>query len=69
MLSDPDKRRKYDRYGEDGLKDQPQAGGGGIFDMFDFFGGGRPQERKGPDIKIKIRVNLADIYKGKEFQV
>jgi preprotein translocase subunit Sec63 len=25
-LSDPEKRKKYDKYGEDGLKDQVSAG-------------------------------------------
>jgi DnaJ-class molecular chaperone len=36
VLSDPDKRRKYDQYGEDGLKDNYLEQGGGGFD--DFFG-------------------------------
>ncbi len=29
MLSDPEKRKIYDRYGEEGLKQQQQQGGGG----------------------------------------
>ena len=40
VLSDAEKRRKYDAYGEKGLKDGG-GGGGDPFDMFDnFFGGG-----------------------------
>jgi DnaJ-class molecular chaperone len=34
VLSDPDKRRKYDQYGEDGLKDNYLEQGGGFDDFF-----------------------------------
>lgn len=35
VLSDPEKRKNYDKYGEDGLKEGAQAQGfGDIFDMF-----------------------------------
>eukprot|EP00439_Symbiodinium_sp_Y106_P038279 s1464_g4.t1 len=43
VLSDPEKKQKYDRYGEDGLNEQQGGGGGGQdpFEMFKaFFGGG-----------------------------
>ena len=45
VLSDPDKRSVYDRYGEEGLKQQGGGrgggGGGDPFDIFNsFFGGG-----------------------------
>ena len=42
VLIDEDKRRKYDRYGKEGLKDMPSRRGG--FDPFDFFGSGRDEE-------------------------
>ena len=36
-LKDEEKRRKYDRYGKDGLKETPSRGG---FDPFESFFGG-----------------------------
>lgn len=74
VLSDEDKRRIYDQYGEDGLK----QGGQNIrfrdpFDIFSAFTGGHfhsePQEKKGPNIEIELGLELEDIYSGKEFQV
>lgn len=43
VLSDPEKRELYDKYGLEGLKGMSSGGGGGGFgDIFDiFFGGGR----------------------------
>ena len=41
VLIDEDKRRKYDRYGKEGLKETPSRGG---FNPFDFFGGGNGDE-------------------------
>jgi molecular chaperone DnaJ len=45
VLSDPEKRRRYDRYGPEGVGSAAGAGfgGGGLNDIFDaFFGGGSP---------------------------
>jgi molecular chaperone DnaJ len=45
VLSDPDQRARYDRFGEAGLSGagDPGFGGGGLGDLFDaFFGGGSP---------------------------
>ena len=40
-LSDAERRRKYDQYGEEGLNKPDRGGGGDPFDFFgDFFGGG-----------------------------
>jgi len=74
VLSDEEKRKKYDAYGEDGLK---EGGGGGHHDPFDifsqFFGGGGRQRgqqepSRGPDVTVPLRVSLEDLYNGKNFQ-
>ena len=39
ILSEPQKREMYDKYGEEGLK-EGGGDGGGMGDLFDFFGGG-----------------------------
>lgn len=68
MLSDPDKRRIYDRGGEEGLK-QAEQGQGGI-NPFDFFNMHRNmEEARGPDINLKLRITLEDVYKGKEVEL
>jgi DnaJ-related protein SCJ1 len=72
ILSDPKKRRLYDRGGMKAVANEDQGDGG--FDPFDVFGmfGGRGQrgrERREDDLKIKLRVSLKDLYLGKEFEV
>ena len=37
VLKDSEKRRIYDQYGEEGLKQQHHGKGGGGFDPFDIF--------------------------------
>jgi molecular chaperone DnaJ len=72
VLSDPDKRRHYDRFGADA----PQNGmgdffggagaGGGLGDIFDaFFGGGgggggsgRAGPQAGPDLEVAVQVDF-----------
>ena len=72
ILSDEDKRDKYDRVGLEGLK---EGGGGGGFgeDIFSsFFGGGGGRRRqqaqtgpkKGRDVVHELKVPLADLYAG-----
>ncbi|KAF9082823.1 DnaJ- protein scj1 [Mortierella sp. AM989] len=79
VLSDSDKKSIYDRYGEEGLKQQ-QSQQGGFHDPFDifaqFFGGGSrhqhgAQERKGPEIRLEVEVTLEELYSGTsiEFEV
>lgn len=74
ILSDPEKRELYDRYGEDGLK---EGGGGGPEDIFSmFFGGGRggPQrggasrKPRGKDVAAAYPVTLEDLYCGRQAQ-
>ncbi|KAK4703615.1 hypothetical protein P7C70_g2601, partial [Phenoliferia sp. Uapishka_3] len=70
VLSDAEKRKTYDRYGEEGLK---QQGGGGFHDPFDVFrnafggggfGGGQQQQRRGQNMVAEFEVELEAIYKG-----
>ncbi|ORX86263.1 heat shock protein DnaJ family protein [Anaeromyces robustus] len=67
VLSDDEKRRIYDQYGEEGLNhgDQHFNDPFDIFRQFGF-GGGEPrrQERKGPEINIDLEVSLEDLYMG-----
>jgi len=64
VLSDPEKRARYDQFGHAGT-DPNQAGGFGGFDMggfgdiFDmFFGGGGGQRRNGPTRGADLRYDL-----------
>lgn len=68
-----EKRKIYDRFGEEGLKQQQQNGaaGGGFNDPFEMFrnafgGGGAAQrgERRGQNMLAEMEVSLEDIYKG-----
>jgi len=77
VLSDEEKRRVYDQFGEEGLK---QGGGGGPgafrnpFDIFSQFGFGQTQpqgreQKKGANIEIPLEVTLRDLYLGHDLQV
>jgi len=77
VLSDEQKRRIYDQYGEEGLSGEgPGMGGGSAEELFaQFFGGGglfggaggqAPRgPRKGRDLVHPIKVTLEELYKGK----
>jgi len=76
VLSDAEKRRIYDQYGEEGLKkDGGRGGGGGWGDIFNFFGGGFGGNRgnkemaKGQNIVIELQCTLEDLYNGRDFEV
>lgn len=70
ILSDDEKRTKYDRYGLEGIEDN--GGGGGGADIFDLFFGGR-QSSRGPrrseDVNHAIKVTLEDLYNGKTMKL
>jgi DnaJ homolog subfamily A member 2 len=72
ILSDEEKRAKYDKYGLEGLEDGAGGGGaGGHEDLFNmFFGGGRGRRgssgpRRSEDMNHPIGVSLEDLYCGK----
>jgi len=79
VLSDKEKRRIYDREGEEGLRRHAAGanGGGGGFDPMDlfsrFFGGGgngrRERRRNVPEIEVMLPVTLEDIYIGRSIDV
>lgn len=72
ILSDPEMRAKYDKYGLDGVSDEGGGGGGGrgqddLFNMF-FPGGSRRGSagpRRGEDVNHPLKVSLEDLYNGK----
>ncbi len=95
VLSNPEKRQKYDQFGHNmGPQGFPGGGGGGYYsgggmsmedifsnfgDIFgDLFGGGgrgmggfetagahsRPRQRKGKDLRVRVKLTLEDIAKG-----
>lgn len=68
VLSDPETRAKYDKFGLEGLE-EGGGGGGGQEDLFSmFFGGGRGRSagpRRGEDINHPLKVSLEDLYNGK----
>lgn len=75
MLSDPQKRDQYDKYGEDALKGEA-GGGGGMDDILSqMFGGGgmRRQQHQGPKkgkpVQYPLKVTLEEIYNGKQSKI
>jgi molecular chaperone DnaJ len=81
VLSDPERRQVYDRYGHDGLRSGGYApnfeGFGSFADIFDaFFGGegfgfaGRPGgAMQGGDVAVTAEIGLADVATGTSVDV
>lgn len=74
VLSDPEKKKIYDTYGEEGLKSHMAGGDFSAADVFsrffggDIFGGGRQKgrgPRKAEDTVYKLGVTLKDLYNGR----
>ncbi|MBS0490412.1 MULTISPECIES: molecular chaperone DnaJ [unclassified Phenylobacterium] len=85
VLSDPQKRAAYDRFGHAGVNGAAGGGGGGQFhdvnDIFnevfgDVFGdmfGGRGRQRSGPargqDLRYDLEITLEQAYAGSEVEI
>lgn len=70
VLKDEEKKKVYDKYGLEGLKEGGGGDGGDGMDIFEgLFGGGGRRRRsgpeKGPPTNHPLKVSLADIFKGK----
>lgn len=75
VLSDKEKRAKYDKFGLEGISEDG-GGGGGHEDLFSmFFGGGRggggrsSGPRKGEAVNHPLKVSLEDLYNGKTAKI
>lgn len=69
ILADDDKRKTYDRHGEEGVKNMQQGGGHDPFaNFFGHFGFGQQQEEqreyKGSDVVVDLFVTLEELYLG-----
>ena len=82
VLSDPQKRQRYDQFGHAGVGGASQGGGFGggmsmedIFsqfgDIFGGFGGSRGGRRvnRGSDLRVKVKLNLKEIANGVEKKI
>mmetsp|Transcript_15322 Transcript_15322/g.18148 ORF Transcript_15322/g.18148 Transcript_15322/m.18148 type:complete len:418 (-) Transcript_15322:312-1565(-) len=70
ILSDPEKRQKYDKYGLEGVTEDGGGGGKSADDLFSMFfggsqGGRNAGPRKGENVNHPIKVSLEDLYNGK----
>ncbi len=85
VLSDPQKRAAYDRFGHAGVNGSAGMGGGAgpdINDIFgdvfgqafgDTFGGGRGRQNQGPqrggDLRYDLEIDLAQAYAGADVEI
>jgi len=76
VLSDPQRRQAYDRFGRDGLNGMgggdPMAGFGSFQDLFsslfngDIFGGGGPSRQPGDDHLVGVEISFVESAHGVE---
>ena len=69
VLSDPQKRQRYDQFGHAGVGGASQGGG---FGGFGGFGGGSRGGRRvnrGSDLRVKVKLNLKEIANGVEKKI
>lgn len=82
VLGDPEKRRIYDRYGAEGLRNSGYRGPGGFEDVFsnfsdifeDLFGfGGNSRSRQGPvpgaDLRYDLNISFEEAVHGAEKEI
>ncbi len=80
ILSDPERRATYDRYGHDGLRSGGQApnfdGFGSISDLFETFFGGQAGfggrgggPAAGGDVAVAVEIDLVEAARGKQVNV
>lgn len=76
VLYDDKKREIYNKYGEEGLKNQGASEFHDPFDLFMQFArgfgggaGGQEEERRGADITMTLEVDLKDLFLGKMIEV
>lgn len=80
VLSDENKKARYDQFGHAGMGGSSGGGYGGMnmedifsqfgdifgsgFGGFGGFGGGRPQQVKGSNLRVRIKLTLEEIFNG-----
>jgi len=73
VLSDPNKRAQYDRFGSvDGQFGPGGFAAGGVGDIFDFFFGGMQQRRgpaRGSDLRYDLQIELSGVLEGCEKEI
>lgn len=82
VLSDADKKARYDRFGHQGMNQGGfgggaqdmedilrQFGGGGFGSMFEEFFGGGNRPTKGQDVVSQIQLSIEDAFYGKEITI
>jgi molecular chaperone DnaJ len=76
ILSDPERRANYDRFGSDVGAGGNPFGAGSVQDIFDMFFGGmgaRPQQRRGPqpgpDAEVSVDITLDDAAFGANHEI
>lgn len=73
VLSDEEKRKKYDRFGKSGISEEARRRARSDFSDFDdlfgslfggLFGGGSGRRRRGKSLRTKVTITLEEAYEG-----